>query len=197
MAFTSVNNFVNTVRAAVNLTTHTVHVHPVGIRIVNAEIIELIAGKPALTRAKTHCFYWMRFSKPVNHIKVMNVLLNNMIARQPGPVNPVADHVFHFTPFSGGVTVPQFTTIPVCIGRNDFTDSVVLFYLFQQFNIGTFVTALCSGNKHQTERFCHFSTCQYRAGTNRINGYRFFHEHMLACFHCRVKMFGTKFRRSS
>ncbi len=91
---------------AVNLPAHTMQVHPVFIHEVDAEIIILISGHPTLPGAERHSALRGHPGEPEEHIQVMHMLLDDMIPGQPGPVHPIADHIFHLRPFGTGLPVP-------------------------------------------------------------------------------------------
>src|SRR5688572_16278907 len=100
------DEFRNVVLAAIDLPGHAVLVHPVGKLEVYAEKIILVARYAAKTASHPNGFYRMAFGEPVNYIKIMHVLLDDVVAGEPGPVDPISDHPFHVRPFWIALLVP-------------------------------------------------------------------------------------------
>src|SRR5262249_5204907 len=99
--------FGNIVLTAVDLATHAMEVHPVGEFEVHVKKVVLVSRHPASSSPHPHGLYRMAVCEPVNDIEVVDMLFNDVVARQPGPVDPVTDHPFHVGPFRIPLPVPQ------------------------------------------------------------------------------------------
>ena len=82
--------------------------------------------------------------EPVRNIEVVNMLFDDMVARKPCPVDPVADHPFHFAPCRIIVAMPEFAAVPPYITTGEVTDQTLL-YLLPVGHIVALVTTLGSG----------------------------------------------------
>ena len=82
----------------------------------------------------------------------MDVLLDDMVAREPLPVHPVADIPLHVAPTFLTGAIPQHTVVPVNITTDNLADDAVL-NLLESFYIGALVVALCACHDRQSLGF--------------------------------------------
>lgn len=80
VALRSVDTFADVGRATIDLTRHTVQMDAVLIFKVNAEVVVLVAGDAALTAAETGRLDRVLTDHPVEHIDVVDMLLDDVVA---------------------------------------------------------------------------------------------------------------------
>src|SRR5664279_4150767 len=97
-SFGTLYKFRYIIHATIDLAAHGMQVNIAFINKINTEIIVLIACDPALAGPKTNRTLRPFTSVPVDDIDIMHMLFYNVIARKPGPIDPVAYHGFHFAP---------------------------------------------------------------------------------------------------
>src|SRR5205085_537232 len=106
------------------------HRHAVRVFKLNGEVIEDLAmplAQPRLTAAKTrHSLDRVSARDPVHDVEVMHVLLDDMVARQPGEIVPVADLPFQIAPARLAVDDPDLATVPIGFGVGDITDRAIV-----------------------------------------------------------------------
>ncbi len=64
--------------------------------------------------------------RPVDDVKVVDMLLANMIAGKPGEIEPVADLPFHVGHLRRAGGVPKVALVPVAAGAGDVADGAVV-----------------------------------------------------------------------
>ena len=89
------------------------HVYTVFEFEIHAKIVVLVTGYSPLAATESGCLYRLESRKPCEYIDIVNVLLYNMVARKPFPVNPVAYHPLHIRPALLAVAIPKHALVPV------------------------------------------------------------------------------------
>ena len=111
--------------ATLDLPAHAQAADAVGVFVLHREVVvdvtELRPG-PRLPAAHAHALDRVRLQGPVDHVQVVDVLLANVVARQPAEIQPVADLPFHVGHLRRAVGVPQRPLVPVAAGRGDGAD---------------------------------------------------------------------------
>src|SRR5215471_20870698 len=128
---------------------------------------------------------------PVDHVNIVYMLFYDVIAGEPGEVEPVAHLPFQIAPLWLSVLFPKAALIPVAARRNYVSNSAVVDN-FHRFDIAGLVTALCAGSNSQPFGQCFFVGSQDTANTGPINRHRFFSKNVLAGGDCGIEMRGTK-----
>ena len=119
-----------------------------------------------------------------------------MVAREPLPVHPVANHPFHVAPTLFAVSVPKHVLVPVYVTTSDFANHTCL-DLLVGFHIRTFVMTLSTGDDTQVLGLCLLGRSHDGTITLRVYGNRFFQERVLALLGSILEMKRTEHRRSS
>src|SRR5690606_37818769 len=170
------------VGAAVNLATHAVQVNAVFHGEVDAEIVVLIAGNPALARSKSHGTHRFQAGEPGEDIDVVYMLFYNMISRQPFPVDPVTHHKLKIAPSRLTVAIPEHALVPIDRSSGDLTNGST-HDLFVGFHVTSLVVALRTGDHAQVLGLCLFGSLNDGAVSNGIHTDRFLQECMFVFFH--------------
>ena len=193
------------VAAAGDLPAHAHDPRAVGVLIFDGEVIEDIAVLglgPDLTASHSGAFDGMGTDGPVDDIQVVDVLLDDMVARQPGVEQPVTDLPLHVRPFLCLVAHPvchsrlnpESAHVPVALSGDDVSDIAVV-DTFQNFQIVLLVTALGSRDNAQILFFSQFGAGDHRTDTGRIDGNRLFHKDVLSGFDGGFQVPGPEMRR--
>src|SRR5256886_2201230 len=115
-------------RRAVDLAAHRKHVHAVRVLEVDREVIVDVPvrgiGAP-LTPAHADGLHWMRAERPVRHVDVVDVLLHDVVSRQPREGEPVPDLPLDVGPLRLPRLHPQTALVPINLGRDDVADGAV------------------------------------------------------------------------
>ena len=127
---------------------------------VGAEEVELVARDTSVACAEACCRHGFQAAHPEEDVDVVDVLLDDMVAREPFPVHPVAYVPLHVRPSCLTLTVPKHTLIPIDIAAGDVADESCL-YLFVGFDVSTFVVTLCTYDNAQTLCLCLLGGCHY------------------------------------
>src|SRR5690606_11505917 len=110
------------------------------ITILRVGADESAAGSDSLHRRAAH--------GPVDHINVVYMLLNDMVAAGPVKVEPVAHLPFHVAHLRGAVYMPQAFLHPVALAAHDVVNGAILDPL-HGFDVALGVTALCACHDSQ------------------------------------------------
>ncbi len=160
-AFCADHPFRDVVAASGCLSTHAHHPRSIGIPILDGKMIEDIAERrrsPDLTATHAHAFIGMSAYGPVDDIQVVDMLLHDVISRQPGQKEPVADLPLHISPVFSLVVGPilpcspdpKRSHVPVTLAGYDLTDVSVV-HPFHDFQIMSLMAAL--GSSHDAQSF--------------------------------------------
>ena len=107
-----------------------------------------------------------------------------IVAGEPGPVDPVPNHVFHVGPAGLADAVPQRALIPDGAHRSDVADRAVAYPLVD-FHAGQLAAELGAGHDAQTEARCLLGGLHHGRRARDVDGDRLFHEEVLARVHDR------------
>jgi len=103
--------------------------HAIGVFVIDGEVIIDVAElRPSANLPAAHANRANRMAvaqRPVDHIEIMDVLFADVVAGEPGEVEPVADLPFDIAA-TGAVGVPEPTLVPVATGRGDLADGPVM-----------------------------------------------------------------------
>src|SRR5512135_1066760 len=116
------------VLAAVDLAAHAQDVDALGIFVVDREVVEDVAvGRAGADLAAAHADGADRVGveRPVDHVEVVDVLLADVVAREPGEVEPVAELPFHVAPARLAGLHPEAPLVPEAAARGDLADRAV------------------------------------------------------------------------
>lgn len=174
----------NSVGGAIDLTAHRKELHSICIFVFCGEVVENVAvcGVGSnLPSAQADRRNGVGVHRPVADVDVMNVLLADMVAREPGEIEPVSELPFHIGPFRLTRVHPESALIPVGIASRDFAHLAVV-DSFHGFAVGDVVASLCSGDDAQILGFCKVSGFENGTDSGCIGGNRLFHEYVLAGF---------------
>src|SRR5215468_3298219 len=97
----------------------------------------------------------MGVHSPVDHVNIVYMLFDDVIAGEPGEVEPVAHLPFQIAPSELAVLFPKSALIPVASRRNYISDSPVVDKL-HRLKIAGLVTALRAGSNSQLFGQCLF-----------------------------------------
>ena len=121
--------FRNVVLAAGNLPAITRHVDAVRVLVVDREVVVDVAVDRIgahLAAAQADRARGMSAERPIDRVQVVHVLLDDVIATQPGEVIPVAQLPLHVAPTRLLRVHPDGTLVPVAAGGGNFADGPVV-----------------------------------------------------------------------
>ena len=105
-------------------------VMPFGIFVLDGEVVEDVAvalAAAGLAAAEGgDGFDGVRADDPVHDVEVVDVLLDDVIAGEPGEVVPVADLPLGVAPAGLAVDDPDLAAVPVALGVDDVADGAVV-----------------------------------------------------------------------
>ena len=118
--------------------------------------------------------------RPVDHVEVVHVLLDDVIAGEPGVVEPVAELVLHVAPPGLAGLVPEAALVPVRARGHDLADRAVL-HALHRFEVRAVVTTLRAGDDRRAP-FCFAMRRgrEHRLVTRRVHADRLLGEDVLA-----------------
>ena len=104
--------------AAGDLAAHGEHMHPVGVLIINREVVIALAAlgltiRDRLTAAHADGFDRVTAQCPAGHVEVVHMLFGDVITAQPEEMVPVADLVLGVAPSRLPFVRPDIAPIPV------------------------------------------------------------------------------------
>src|SRR5262249_554891 len=132
---------------------------------------------------------------PVDHVEVVNMLLDDMITAKPGEVIPIAHLVFHIAPFGPAFFHPARTLIPVSPRRHDLTHRAIM-NLLKGLQISGAVVAVSAGSNKKSLRFGFFVNRKAGSNAGAVNGYGFLGEDILPSGHGRLQVSRSESRRN-
>ena len=121
----------------------------------------------------------MRADHPVHDVEVVHVLLDDMVAGQPGEVVPVAQLPLQLTPGRIALDDPDGAAVPVAAGVDDLSDRPALETPDRLLVVGG-VSALGAADDAQPLVLRPPAGFQDPADTGDVHGHRLLHEHVLA-----------------
>ena len=166
----------------VDLATHAEHVRAVRVFEVDGEVVVDVAVSgigAALPAAHAHRPHRMGTERPVRHVEVVNVLLHDVVAGEPGEVEPVPDLPLDIGPFGPALMHPESALVPVDLARHDVADRAVVNALHHGL-IPDVVTTLRPGYDRETLLRRTLGRGDDGTDARRIHGHRLLHEDMLA-----------------
>src|SRR6185436_15621168 len=93
-------------------------------------VVRAFAGFAAAVSARLH---WRAVLQPIDHVEIVNVLLDNVITAEPDEVIPVAQLILHFGQLAAVLTFkfrawadPRRVAIPISAHRHDVADLAIL-----------------------------------------------------------------------
>ena len=184
-------------RRAVDLAAHRKHVHAVRVLEVDREVIVDVPvrgiGAP-LTPAHADGLHWMRAERPVRHVDVVDVLLHDVVSRQPREVEPVPDLPLDVGPLRLPRLHPQTALVPINLGRDDVADGAVVDALHRR-PVTCVVAPLRSGHDGEALLGGEIGRGDHGAHLHRIHRHRLLHEDVLARLDRRGEVSGAERRR--
>ena len=113
------------VLAALDLTAHAHDVDVVGELVIDGELIvalALLGLAGPLSAAHSHGPDRRSTDGPAGHVEVVNVLLADVVTREPAEVVPVVHLVLHLGHAGLALAVPDAAAVPVDVSRHDLAD---------------------------------------------------------------------------
>lgn len=158
------------------------------------EMVEDVAvdfGSAGLASSETDGGLGNSSGSPNADIDVVDVLFDDMVAAEPGEVEPVAELPFEIGHIWSAVDAPESALVPVAPHGDDVTDCSVL-NSFDGFEILGFVATLGSGDDCETLGLGEITDFDNFEDAFAIDGDGFFHEDVLAGFDCGFEMLGSE-----
>src|SRR5262249_29494608 len=172
--FGAVQGLGNTVFAMGHLPAVAGHPYTAGILVVNSEVVVDVAVDRIdthLPSAETNGAHRLSAQGPVRTVEIVDVLLHNVVAAQPGEVIPIAHLPLHIAPpFLLGMD-PDGSLVPVDARHGDFADSPVLDAL-HCLEIAGLMATLRAHPDLEALDFCCFAGLEYAADSRTVNGHR-------------------------
>ncbi len=144
--------------------------------VVDMAVLGLRAGLPAADADDAH---GGTAHPPVDDVQVVNVLLDDVIAGEPGVVQPVAQLVLHVAPVRLPGLVPEPALVPVRACRDDVADRAVL-HALHGFQVRGMVAALRAGDDPEAFLLRELRGGDHGLVARGIDAHRLLGEHVLA-----------------
>ena len=135
---------------------------------VYAEVVVLVACQTTLARAETNGLHGFQSAEPSEHVDVVDVLLNDMVAREPLPVHPVFDHILAVVPASLTLAIPQHVLVPVDVSSCDLADHALHDFLIR-LHVAALVMTLCACHNAKVLGLCLLGCCHDDAVAHGVN----------------------------
>ena len=119
------------------------------------------------------------------------MLLDDVIAGEPGEVVPVADLPLHVAPGRITVNDPDLAAVPVCLGVEDVADRPILDPL-DRLLVALLMSPLRSGRDTQALLRGQLAGLDHHPHPRRIDGPRLLHERVLAGSMAALRWIGRK-----
>ena len=170
----------------------------IGILVMNREVIVdgtecrlgtnlATTGRNTTKRRATH--------RPIHYINIVYVLLNDMVARQPGVVKPIANLILNFGELRIWRLIPQTTLIPIAT-RCDWPPDGAILNLCHRLDVAAFVPTLRPRHDAQFP-LCSARGCiKHRANSTWIHCHWLLKEDVLTGVNRRRKVRWSEARRS-
>src|SRR5215471_1064286 len=131
----------------INLPAHAHQMHAVFILVIDREVVvdvTVLRSGARLTPAHPDSARGVALLRPVDDVYVVHMLLDDVIARKPGEVEPVAHLVFEVGPTFLTILLPQPALVPVA-ARSDDLANVAVMDALHDFPIAGLVAPLRAG----------------------------------------------------
>ena len=195
----------HTGRRAVRLAAHAEDAGAVCVFVLDREMIEHVAVHwvgPHLPTTHAVGLHRRAAHGPIDDIEVVNVLLDDVIAGEPGEEQPVANLPFHVGPRAAlvllpvvlGPVDPKVAHVPIALPADDLADRT-LFDAVHRFDVDRIVAALRAGDDAEALRRGEFRRRHDLAYADRSDRDGLLHEHVLAGVDRRRQMLWAKVRR--
>ena len=168
-------------RRAVLLPAHASDASAVGVFELHREMVEDVpvrGVRAALPAAHRDRFDGMRAERPVRHVDVVDVLLDDVVAREPGEVEPVPDLPLDVRPGGLARLHPQPALVPVDFRGHEVADGAGVDPLHGGAVAGV-MTPLRPRDERQTLLGGEVGGSQHRVHALRVHGDGLLHEHVL------------------
>ena len=131
---------------------------------------------------------------PGHLVEAVNVLLDDVIARQPGEIEPVAQLPFHVAPVRLARLVPQCARVVGAVQGHNVADGAVVDAL-HRLALGVFVAITEAGHNRQILLLRFTARFEDGANAGRVDGYGLFAEDVFAGGDGGLEMCRPKVRR--
>ena len=132
--------------------------------------------------------------EPVDHVEIMNVLLDDVVAADPVEEVPVSHLVFEFRLAFAAIVNPGSRSIPIHSADEDVANDA-LFQLLHRFFVRSFMSSLQANGDREVLFFGFRTGFQNTADPGSINSNRLLHEYVLAGIDGRFEMHRAESRR--
>ena len=139
-------------------------------------------------------FFGQRAHRPVDDVDVVDVLLDDVVAREPGEVEPVAALPLHLAHAGRALLHPQVALVPVALRRDDLADLAVLDAL-HHLEVARLVTPLRAGDDGEVLLLREVGRGDDRPDADRVDRDRLLHEDVLAGVDGGLEVDGPEARR--
>ncbi len=199
VAAAALDKLADDILAAVDLPALADHGETVRVFVLNREVIEDVTvafARSSLATAEAgDCLHRMRAEDPVHDVEIVHVLLNNMIAAEPGEIVPVLELPLDVAPAGLAVDDPDLAAVPVAFGEDDFADRSVVNALDRFLIVGRMAALRARGDAEflflgEPARFHHHFHAR------NVDRRGLLHENVFARLDRRLQMDGAKVRRS-
>ena len=161
------------------------HRDAVRVFVLDGEVVEDVAvalaaaGLPAAEAGDG--FHRVRADDPIHDVEIVDVLLDDVVAGEPGEVVPVSELPLHVAPAGLAIDDPDLAAVPVALGVDDVADGAVV-QAADGFAIVGRMAALRAGG--DAELFLGGELAGFHDGLHagHIDGGRLLHEYVLAGF---------------
>ena len=182
------------IRATIELPNRTVHVHAIVVRVVHAEKVVLIACRTPYPRTHADRLDGRLSQDPQHRVEMVDVLLDNDVAGQPGPVDPVTNHVFHLRPARLPGPIPQGPLVAKRTNRRDVANRTVA-HAFADFDARQLATQLCAGQHREAQTRGAIGGRQDGVHARNVDRKRFLEEDVLTRINGGSKVHRPEMRR--
>ena len=172
----------------------------VGILHLNGEVIPDVSGDTAAVLPSTHAvkFHRRAAKRPVDHIEIVQVLLDDLVAAEPVPVIPVPALPLEVAEL-GEVRIlriiflaePDAVAVPITVAGHQLADVATVDPL-HRLDVTRLMAALRARDHGQLLLLRQARRLDYRANADGIHRHRFFDKHVLSRRDRRRKMQRTE-----
>src|SRR4030095_14980841 len=101
--------------------------------------VTVVLVRPSLASPHAVSFDRAGVQGPVDHVQVVNVLFDDVVAPRPSEIIPIQELPLHVAPFGLAFNYPDYAAIPIRPGINNLSKCAVMDSL-NRFLIGLLVT---------------------------------------------------------